>query len=71
MFAAGRAAHGVCIPVGRREIELRCNQFQHTSVGRLTDPKRSAGMTQIDHLHGNAKAVGNTAMLTNKGKIGF
>jgi hypothetical protein len=45
MFAAGRAAHGVCIPVGPREIKLSGNKFQHTSMGRLADAQRSAGMT--------------------------
>jgi hypothetical protein len=34
MLAAGCATHGVFIPADRREIELRGNQFQHTSVGR-------------------------------------
>jgi hypothetical protein len=28
-------------------------------------------MTQIDHLHGNAQAVGNTSMLPNNGRRGI
>jgi len=28
-------------------------------------------MAQIHHLHGNAQAVGQTAMLTNEGEIRF
>ena len=71
MFAAGRTARGVCVPVGRGKTELRGNEFQDGSMGRFAHAQRSAGMAQIDHLHGNAKAVGNTVMLTNKGKIGF
>jgi hypothetical protein len=69
VLAAGRAAHGVGIPVGRREIELRSNQFQYTSVGRFTDAQRPAGMTQIHHLHRNAQAVGQTAVLANEGEV--
>jgi hypothetical protein len=71
VLAAGRAAHGVRIPVRRREIELRGDEFQHTSVGSLADAQRSAGMAQIHHLHGNAQAVGQTAMLTNEGEVRF
>ena len=69
VFTASRAAHGVCVPVVRREIELRGNQFQDTCAGRLTDAQRPAGVTQIHHLHRNAQAVGQTAMLTNEGEV--